>query len=118
MRSNDKQVIHPDNAPLKDSGELDLPDDLLELAAQLGDDARHLASTYPGSLAGQPVVRETASAVDARFEASTALAISQTSEHPSPLHTSLHRLAALPTKRMRRRLPNKVELQNDGPLLV
>ena len=43
----DPQLVRPDDAPLHDSGDLALPDDLLELAAQLGDDAQHLAALYP-----------------------------------------------------------------------
>jgi hypothetical protein len=43
----DPKLIHQAEAPLNEAGDLQLPDDLLELAAQLGDDAQHLAKVYP-----------------------------------------------------------------------
>jgi hypothetical protein len=43
----DPKLVEQAEAPLTDSGDLQLPDDLLELAAQLGDDAAHLAKLYP-----------------------------------------------------------------------
>lgn len=43
----DPKLVQQAEAPLTDAGDLQLPDDLLELAAQLGDDARHLAQVYP-----------------------------------------------------------------------
>jgi len=43
----DARLIHPDEPSLRPDGELDLPDDLAALAAQLADDARHLAAQYP-----------------------------------------------------------------------
>lgn len=46
----DPKLIQPDDAPLDPHGELDLPDDLLELAAQLGDDAGFLSARYPAPL--------------------------------------------------------------------
>jgi hypothetical protein len=46
----DPHIIRPDDAPLDAHGELQLPDDLAELAAQLGDDASFLAQTYPAKL--------------------------------------------------------------------
>jgi hypothetical protein len=48
----DPHLIHPEQPPLTGSGDLQLPDDLAELAAQLGDDARHLAATYPAPVSG------------------------------------------------------------------
>ncbi len=45
----DPKLISPEPPPLDEAGELLLPDDLAELAAQLGDDAQHLAALYaPG----------------------------------------------------------------------
>jgi hypothetical protein len=43
----DPKLVHPDQAPLLPSGELDLPADLAALAEQLADDAVHLATRYP-----------------------------------------------------------------------
>ena len=43
----DPKLIRPDEPPLMPNGELDLPSDLKALAEQLGDDAAHLAATYP-----------------------------------------------------------------------
>ncbi len=43
----DPKLIRADAAPLDDAGEIELPDDLLELAAQLRDDATYLAERYP-----------------------------------------------------------------------
>lgn len=43
----DPRLITPDDAPLDAHGEIDLPDDLAELAAQLCDDAAHLSACYP-----------------------------------------------------------------------
>lgn len=43
----DPKLVQPDDAPLDEQGEIDLPDDLAELASQLGDDAAYLASRYP-----------------------------------------------------------------------
>ena len=43
----DPKLVEQAEAPLTESGELQLPDDLQELAAQLGDDAAHLAKLYP-----------------------------------------------------------------------
>src|SRR5262249_5244777 len=43
----DPKVVRGDNAPLTPDGEIDLPAELAELAEQLGDDAAHLAATYP-----------------------------------------------------------------------
>ena len=43
----DPKVIGPEAPPLDAAGDLQLPDCLLELAAQLGDDAQHLAKLYP-----------------------------------------------------------------------
>jgi hypothetical protein len=43
----DPKLIHPDDAPLSATGDLQLPDDLAALAEQLGDDAKHLAAQYP-----------------------------------------------------------------------
>src|SRR4051812_3221052 len=48
----DPNVIRPDEPPLTDAGDLLLPDHLAELATQLGEDARHLASVYPARLPG------------------------------------------------------------------
>ncbi len=45
----DPKLVPPAEAPVDVSGELDLPDDLLELASQLRDDAAHLAAHYPAS---------------------------------------------------------------------
>ncbi|MCI0359832.1 MAG: hypothetical protein L0211_15250 [Planctomycetaceae bacterium] len=43
----DPRLIQPDDAPLRNDGELDLPDDLAALAGQLADDAAHLSACYP-----------------------------------------------------------------------
>jgi hypothetical protein len=43
----DPRLIHPDDAPLRADGNLDLPDDLSALAEQLADDAAHLSARYP-----------------------------------------------------------------------
>jgi hypothetical protein len=43
----DPHLIRPDDAPLDESGQLVLPDDLAELAAQLEDDSSRLAACYP-----------------------------------------------------------------------
>jgi hypothetical protein len=45
----DPKLIHPDEPPLDAGGELDLPADLTALGQQLGDDAAHLAATYPAN---------------------------------------------------------------------
>jgi hypothetical protein len=50
----DPRLIHPDDAPLRADGDLDLPDDLAALAEQLSDDAAHLSARYPAS--GEPQV--------------------------------------------------------------
>lgn len=51
----DPKLVQQAEAPLTDAGELQLPDDLLELATQLGDDAQHLAKLYPAvGRASQP----------------------------------------------------------------
>jgi hypothetical protein len=47
----DPRLVQPDAAPLDVAGEIDLPDDLVELAGQLRDDAEHLAALYPASAA-------------------------------------------------------------------
>src|SRR5262245_16586804 len=43
----DPKIIPGEEPPLKADGQLDLPDELAALAAQLGDDAAHLAACYP-----------------------------------------------------------------------
>ena len=43
----DPKLVEQAEAPLTDSGDLQLPDDLQELAAQLGDDAKYLAKVFP-----------------------------------------------------------------------
>jgi hypothetical protein len=43
----DPRLIHPDDAPLRADGDLELPADLAALAEQLADDAAHLAARYP-----------------------------------------------------------------------
>jgi len=43
----DPRLVHPDDAPLRPDGDLDLPDDLAALAGQLADDAAHLSACYP-----------------------------------------------------------------------
>lgn len=43
----DPKLVQQAEAPLDAAGELQLPEDLLELAAQLGDDAQYLAKLYP-----------------------------------------------------------------------
>lgn len=50
----DPKLIQPEDAPLDAIGELDLPDDLLELAAQLSDDANYLAERYPAERSKLP----------------------------------------------------------------
>ena len=52
----DPKLIQPDDAPLRADGDLDLPDDLARLAAQLGDDATRLAQQYPASACGDAVL--------------------------------------------------------------
>jgi hypothetical protein len=42
----DPKLIHPDEAPLLPSGDIDLPADLAALGEQLRDDAAHLAARY------------------------------------------------------------------------
>ena len=49
----DPRLIHPDDAPLRADGDLDLPDDLSALAEQLADDAAHLSARYPADRAPQ-----------------------------------------------------------------
>jgi hypothetical protein len=49
----DPNYIPGEDAPLLDGGEIDLPDDLLELAAQLRDDAAYLAERYPADLSAR-----------------------------------------------------------------
>jgi hypothetical protein len=51
----DPRLISEADAPLDASGEIDLPDDLLEMAAQLGDDAAFLAARYPAPSLAVPV---------------------------------------------------------------
>jgi hypothetical protein len=58
----DPRLIHPDDAPLRASGELDLPDDLAALAEQLADDAAHLSARYPAD--GNPQIALAAELVD------------------------------------------------------
>lgn len=60
----DPKLIHPDDAPLKPDGELDLPDDLAALGEQLRDDAAHLAACYPAE--GRQVGGQTQVAAVAR----------------------------------------------------
>ncbi len=45
------RFIHPDDAPVRADGELDLPPDLAELAEQLADDAAHLSTRFPANRA-------------------------------------------------------------------
>jgi hypothetical protein len=45
----DPKLIRAEDAPLNPVGEIELPDDLAELAAQLGDDAVFLAERYPAN---------------------------------------------------------------------
>jgi hypothetical protein len=45
----DPKLIHPEEAPLAADGELELPADLAALAEQLGDDAAHLAASFPAA---------------------------------------------------------------------
>jgi hypothetical protein len=45
----DPRLIHPDDAPLRADGELDLPADLAALANQLADDAVRLSARYPAN---------------------------------------------------------------------
>ena len=40
-------LIQPDDAPLREGGEIDLPADMAALGEQLRDDALHLAKRYP-----------------------------------------------------------------------
>jgi hypothetical protein len=51
----DPKLIQPEDAPLDAIGELDLPDDLLELASQLRDDANYLAERYPAERSELPL---------------------------------------------------------------
>lgn len=53
----DPKLIQPEDAPLDACGDIDLPDDLADLAAQLGDDAAWLAERYPAPLM-QPLAAE------------------------------------------------------------
>lgn len=55
----DPRLITPDDAPLDAHGEIDLPDDLAELAAQLRDDAAHLSACYPA-----PALHKTVAAAE------------------------------------------------------
>jgi len=48
------RIIQADEPPLDEAGDLVLRDDLAELAAQLRDDAAHLASLYPASRSRLP----------------------------------------------------------------
>jgi hypothetical protein len=50
------RLIPPEPAPTTLSGDLDLPDDLRELAAQLHDDAQLLAERFPASEASFPAL--------------------------------------------------------------
>ena len=52
----DPRIIPADDAPLDDRGQLLLPDDLSELAAQLSDDAQHLALLYPAPVTAKIAV--------------------------------------------------------------
>lgn len=54
----DPRLINPDDAPEDARGEIDLPDDLQELAAQLHDDALYLAARYPAKVAREPLPAE------------------------------------------------------------
>lgn len=47
----DPKLIRPDEPPLTPAGDIELPDDLIALAEQLGDDAAHLAASYPADFA-------------------------------------------------------------------
>jgi hypothetical protein len=47
----DPKLVPPAEAPLDAHGEIDLPDDLLELALQLRDDAAYLSAAYPAAAA-------------------------------------------------------------------
>lgn len=56
----DPKLVSPAEAPLDAHGEIDLPDDLLELASQLRDDAAYLAAQFPAgapTIAAEPVTR-------------------------------------------------------------
>jgi hypothetical protein len=50
----DPKLIQPDDAPLDPAGDIELPDDLGELAAQLCDDANFLAARFPAKLPALP----------------------------------------------------------------
>jgi hypothetical protein len=45
----DPKLIKPDDAPLDDAGDIELPDDLAELGVQLRDDAQFLSERYPAT---------------------------------------------------------------------
>ena len=56
----DPKLVPPAEAPLDAHGEIDLPDDLLELASQLREDATYLAAQFPApapTITAQPVTR-------------------------------------------------------------
>ena len=56
----DPKLVPPAEAPLDAHGEIDLPDDLLELASQLRDDATYLAAAFPAAAPAklaEPVTR-------------------------------------------------------------
>ena len=54
------RIIKPENPPLDDDGQLQLPADLQQLGQQLHRDARQLAETYPPATIDLPPPRETA----------------------------------------------------------
>ncbi len=61
-RPFDPRLIHPEDAPLRLDGDLDLPADLAALAEQLADDAAHLSARYPANR--EPQVALAAELVD------------------------------------------------------
>lgn len=58
----DPHIVPADEPPLDEAGELVFPDDLTELAAQLGDDARHLSAFYPATLPSRMAASDDTSA--------------------------------------------------------
>jgi hypothetical protein len=79
-------LIHPDDAPLQADGELELPDDLVQLGDRLRDEAKHLADRFPAGSFGEsirPFAAEPAAAANQQVE----LANNRTPREPAATHT-------------------------------
>jgi hypothetical protein len=96
-RRFDPKLVEQAEAPLTDSGDLLLPDDLLELAAQLGDDAQYLAKLYPcGHLpCGHHAPRDESITADGSSTRPTAFPLAEREGHnaapPAAFHTHIRR---------------------------